>query len=152
MTLWFRLLWLALRLPFRGRLSLEETSRLRTRAWPSDCDFNLHMNNAKYLALMDLGRLDMVVRTGLLSFLWRRKAMAVIGGADMTWRRSVRPFQPFMLETSVSHWDDKWFHLTQRFVAEDGTLLAEGLVRGVFLVRGKAVAPAQVLNHMGETA
>lgn len=150
MTLWFRLLWLLLRLPFRGRLGLRGTSRLATRAWPSDCDVNLHMNNAKYLALMDLGRLDLLVRTGLLRFLWREKATAVIGGADMTWRRPVAPFQRVILETNVTHWDAKWFHLEQRFLDRQGALLAEGRVRGVFLVKGRSVTPAQVLEHVEE--
>jgi len=152
MTLWFRLLWLLLRLPFRGRLPLDGASRLVTRAWPSDCDINIHMNNAKYLALMDLGRLDLLARTGLFSYLWKSKAIAVIGGAEMTWRRPVRPFQRIILETNVTHWDDKWFHLTQRFTDRHGTLMAEGRVRGVFLVKGRTVAPAQVLDHLRQAA
>ncbi len=152
MTLWFRLLWLLLRLPFRGKLPIDGTSVLATRAWPSDCDINIHMNNAKYLALMDLGRLDMLARTGLFSYLWKAKAIAVIGGAEMTWRRPVRPFRKVILETHVTHWDDKWFHLSQRFVDADGTLMAEGKVRGVFQVRGRTVAPAQVLDHLRAAA
>jgi acyl-CoA thioesterase FadM len=46
----------------RGPLDLLGESVVRFRVWPGDLDFNLHMNNGRYLTLMGLGRLDLMAR------------------------------------------------------------------------------------------
>ena len=43
-----------------------DESRLSFRCLPTDIDFNIHLNNARYLMLADLGRIDIFIRTGLL--------------------------------------------------------------------------------------
>ena len=35
------------------------------RVWPHDLDTSLHMNNGRYWTLMDLGRADLMIRSGL---------------------------------------------------------------------------------------
>ena len=32
------------------------------RVWPNDLDTNAHMNNGRYLTLMDLGRFDLMTQ------------------------------------------------------------------------------------------
>ena len=56
MNLYFRLLirlWMTWIKP--RPLGLLDTSELPGRVWPMDLDTNLHMNNGRYLSLMDLG-------------------------------------------------------------------------------------------------
>ena len=68
MNLWIRLLWLLMTAGRRGRLALpNDVSSLAFRVWPHDLDPSIHMNNGRYLTLMDLGRLDVMLRSGL----WR---------------------------------------------------------------------------------
>ncbi len=66
MNLFFRLLRLLLTARWRGRLGPLDESVLKLRVWPVDLDVNLHMNNGRYLSVMDLGRVDVILRTGLL--------------------------------------------------------------------------------------
>ncbi len=72
MNLIFRLLGLLLTTRWRGRLGPLEESVLKLRVWPVDLDVNLHMNNGRYLSVMDLNRVDVILRTGLLLPLLRR--------------------------------------------------------------------------------
>ncbi len=43
----------------------EQTSVLTLRVLPNDLDPSLHMNNGRYLAIMDLGRIDLLIRSGI---------------------------------------------------------------------------------------
>ena len=66
MNLWLRILFLLLATPFRPKLEPPfGVSRLTFDVWPNDLDTNLHMNNGRYLTIMDLGRLDLTLRMGL---------------------------------------------------------------------------------------
>ena len=52
----------------RSRLAMPElASELTFRVWPTDLDVFRHVNNGRYLSFMDLGRTDLIVRSGL----WR---------------------------------------------------------------------------------
>jgi len=65
-NLYLRLLrlWLKVR---RGSVEQQlNSSRLPLRVWPNDLDLFGHMNNGRYLTLMDLGRLQIVMKSGLL--------------------------------------------------------------------------------------
>lgn len=46
------------------RLKPLDTSVLKMRTWPGDLDINFHMNNGRYLTLMDLGRFNLTIRSG----------------------------------------------------------------------------------------
>lgn len=138
MNLWLRLLWLILRTPFRGRLTLpRDVSRLRMRVCPTDLDTNMHMNNGRFFTIMDLGRMDLLFRGGAT---WRvirgRHWAPVMGAAAMRFRLPLDLFQAFTLETRLLCWDSQWFYIEQRFVIESGpkkgAVAAIGLLRGGF--------------------
>ena len=68
MNLWLRVLHLIITSFFRPKLDpVRDVSRLTFRVWPHDLDTSLHMNNGRYWTLMDLGRTDIMIRSGL----WR---------------------------------------------------------------------------------
>ena len=64
MNLIFRLIRIVIAALMGQRLGLLDTSEVRLRVWPSDLDFNLHMNNGRYFTVMDLGRIDLMIRIG----------------------------------------------------------------------------------------
>ncbi|MGL4397002.1 MAG: acyl-CoA thioesterase, partial [Hyphomicrobium sp.] len=83
MNLWFRLIWMLLTSGLRPRLHLPGgTSAVRFRVWPNDLDLMRHMNNGRYLTLMDLGRTDLMLCSGLwrvaLANKWTPIASAVV--------------------------------------------------------------------------
>jgi acyl-CoA thioesterase FadM len=135
----------------RGGASMLDQSVLHLRVAPGDLDFNLHMNNGRYLALMDLGRLDLMLRAGLFRPAWQGRWRPVLGSATIRYRRSLRPFQRFELRTRLLCWDHRWFVFEQRFEA-DGDLYAVALARGLFTTGQGAIAPAQTLAAAGITA
>ena len=61
MNLYWRMLLLRLRWLRARRISIWDTARTPFRVVPTDLDLLRHMNNGKYLTLMDLGRMDLMV-------------------------------------------------------------------------------------------
>src|SRR3990167_3203666 len=86
---------------------LDLTDRLTQefRALPQDCDTNLHVNNARYLSLMDLGRVALVARLGLLGPMVKNRWGAVVGAVEMEFLREISLFDRFELVTRIVGWD-----------------------------------------------
>lgn len=148
MNLYLRLLRLLLGLPFIRRRGLFDASRLRFRVWPTDCDLNLHMNNGRYLTLMDLGRMHLLAQMGLLRSILRRRWRPVLTAAEINYIRALNPLRRFTLVTRLLTWDDKYFFLEQRF-KRDGTLCAIAMVKGLFLARRNRIAPSELVAVLG---
>jgi acyl-CoA thioesterase FadM len=133
----------------RGRrLSPLEESVVRFRVLPNDLDNNFHMNNGRYLTLMDLGRTDLVIRMGVARKLLQRKWNPVVGSLTIRYRRSLEPFQRYELRTRLVGWDDQWFFVEQRFV-RDGELVARAFVKGIFLGPEGRVPTQAVVDASG---
>jgi hypothetical protein len=64
MARWLRFLLVALRSVGRPRLGPGDTSIVTARVWPTDADVSV-ANNAAYLILFDMARVDLQLRTGL---------------------------------------------------------------------------------------
>jgi acyl-CoA thioesterase FadM len=148
MSLIFRLLMVLASVRFRAPLGVDDISRLTMRVLPTDLDLNLHLNNGRYLTIMDLGRIDLIVRAGLLPTLIRNRWVPVIGGTLIRYRFSLRLFERFDLITRIVGWDEKWFHVEQKFEARNGTA-AVALSKAVIRDGERTVSPAEVLHSIG---
>ena len=133
------------------RMGMHDTSVLRFHVWPGDLDFFGHMNNGRFLTLMDSGRFDIMARIGFLPILRRNKWISVLGGADIRFLRPLRPFQRFELHSRVLGWDQKWFYIEQEFHSR-GRLVAASLVRGLMRAKGRSVPTAEALATVGHLA
>lgn len=144
MNLLIRFLWVMITafLSRERRNPLEE-SVLRFRVLPNDLDLNFHMNNGRYLSMMDLGRMDLLGRAGLAKVALREKWYPLVGSATMRFIRPLAPFEKYDLRSRVLCWDEKWFYLEQKF-ERNGELKAMGLVKGLFRSKGRNIAPAEV--------
>lgn len=135
MNLWIRLLWLLLTARHRGHLSLpRESSTLHFRVWPHDLDLSFHLNNGRYLTLMDLGRLDVMVRSDLWREVLRHKWTPIASAITIRFQRELRPFQKFRLDTKLLCWDASLVVMEQIFVVDggprDGQVAARALFKG----------------------
>lgn len=148
MNLYLRLLWLLWRLRSVVRRGLFESSRVAFRVLPNDCDINLHLNNGRYLSFMDLGRLHLTVQAGLMPHARRNRWMPVLAAAEITFIRSLAPFDRFELVTRIVTWDEKYVYLEQIF-ERDGKLCAHAYVKGLFLGRGGRVPNAEIVKTIG---
>ena len=151
MNLYFRLLLLMVRVRFRSRLSIWDTSHVRFRVNPGDLDVQRHMNNGRYLTLMDLGRMDLMVR----SRFWRRITeqgwYPVVAGQSITYRRSLQLWEKFDLASRVLGHDERWIYMEQVF-RRDGTVVADAIVRARFLRKsGGSVSMDEVMELAGST-
>jgi acyl-CoA thioesterase FadM len=148
MSLLLRTLLVLLRALRSPRRDVLAESVLHFRVMPDDLDINFHMNNGRYLALMDLGRFDVMVRAGLYRPRDQRRRWPLVGSAMIRFRRSLQPFAAFQLRTRVLGWDDRWFVFEQRF-EQGGQLACVGLARGLFRTADGNVASPEVLNEGG---
>jgi acyl-CoA thioesterase FadM len=144
----FRLLAVLVAALFRPRVGLLDECAIALRVWPNDIDSNLHMNNSRYLLAMDVGRWELVARTGFWRELLRRRWFPVVGSATLRFRRPLDPFQRYRLVTRLVAWDEKWCFLEQRF-ERGGHVHAVGRVKALFRGPEGQVATAALLAAAG---
>lgn len=149
MNLYLRLVRIVLAALFGRRIGLLDDSVTSFRVWPHDLDLNLHMNNGRYLTVMDLGRVDLMIRTGVVGVIRRRRWMPVIGSATIRYRRSLPAFARYRLRSHLLGWDEKWIYLEQRFEDASGAVAAHAVVRAAFRRRGGAVPTAEAVTAFG---
>jgi len=147
MNLWIRMIRVILRAWMGRRLQAMDTSVVHFRVWPHDLDLNMHMNNGRYLTLMDLGRLDLMMRNGMGRVVFKEKWMPVAASAMIRFRRSLLPFQVFRLESRVLCWDEKWFYLEQRLIRGERTI-AFALLKGCVRRSGGHVPPDEIFQRV----
>lgn len=148
MYVFFRLFKSLFLAAIRPRIGAFDTAVTKMRVWPNDLDFNLHLNNGRYLTLMDIGRFDLSWRSGLLQTAIRRGWLPVLGSAHIIFRRSLRLFQRFEMHTRIYWWDEKWFYIEQNFVS-NGEICAQALVKGVFRHKGKNIPIPVIMETIG---
>jgi acyl-CoA thioesterase FadM len=120
-------------------------SRLGLRVMPTDIDVLRHVNNGVYFSMLDLARVDMMVRSGIAAKLREQGWYPVVAAETMRFRRSLKLFERFDIETRVLGWDDKAFLFEHRFVRR-GEVVAEAVVRVRVLKRaGGSVSSTEVL-------
>lgn len=156
MNLWFRLLWVLITARRRGRLTLpSDGSALTFRVWPHDLDISFHMNNGRYLTLMDLGRLDVMVRSDLWRQVLRYRWTPIASAVTVRFQRELRLFQKFRLETRLLCWGTNLVVMEQTFVLDggprDGQTSARALFKGGLYDRKekKFVEISRLMNLLG---
>ena len=145
MNMYLRLLWFLIRVRRKSRLSIWDTSHASFRVNPTDLDVQRHMNNGRYLSLMDLGRMDLMLRSGLWDHVKAQGWYPVVAGQTITYRRSLTLGQPFDIATRVMGYDEKWIYMEQVFRRGD-QVVADAVVRARFLRwKGGSVDVPEVL-------
>ena len=151
MNLWLRLFALIFSFPFRPRIQLPEGfSRRAFRVLPSDIDANLHMTNGRYPCFVDLTRLDFFVRTGMIQTAFRRDWRPMMLASKFRFRRELKPFRKFRVETRLRWWDGTNLVFESRFLARardrSEILAAISLERTCFYARkDKSFVPVEDL-------
>ncbi|MBC7842817.1 MAG: acyl-CoA thioesterase [Gemmatimonadaceae bacterium] len=150
MNLWFRMLWLWLAGRSRSAVPVLGPCTTPFRVGLFDLDLFRHVNNGRYFTIMDLARVDMMRRSGLLTKLNAAGFFPVVVTESMVFRKSLNWRQRFEIETQVVAWDEKSLTVTQRFRV-GGDEYATALVRARFLRRsGGSVPTAEIIALSGE--
>lgn len=146
----FRLLKLLARGSRLPHLDTRDTAVTHWRVLPGDIDAFGHMNNARYQTLMDLARIDFLVRCGLFRGMLRQRWTAPVGHVNLDFRKSLKPFERFELHTRLMHWDERWFYFRHEFfrAGDAARPVTTGHVKTVFVGRhpqGHGVVPTRVV-------
>lgn len=119
---------------FRSKSTPFETTILPQTVQISDLDLYGHVNNGRYLSLMDLGRIDYITRNGMLKLFHNKGWYPLIGAATIKYRRSLQLFQRYELHTKMIGWNENYFYFEQHFV-RDEKAWATGMVRALIKER-----------------
>lgn len=119
---------------FRRPLGMWDVGTRTFRVLPTDLDVLRHMNNGVYLSILDIARLDLMVRSGVWKELSARGWYPVVVSETISFRRSLQLWQKFDVETRVLGVDAKAVFVEQRFVV-GGEIVARAYVRARFLSR-----------------
>jgi YbgC/YbaW family acyl-CoA thioester hydrolase len=150
MNLFFRVLIVTVLSSFQSNLSWLEESLLYLQVWPQDLDINRHVNNGRYLSLMDLGRRDLLIRTGMLRVMRRHKWSPVIAASTINYLLPLHLWDMFYISSRIVCWDDKYLYYRQQFHKKDGQVATVALVRAAFLSKDKKVVFIErVFNEAG---
>ena len=125
---------------------MHDVGRVRMRVVPTDLDVLGHMNNGVYFSIMDLGRTDLMIRSGSWSILKAKGYYPVMGNESITFRKSLKPWQRFVLESRIVGYDAKAVYIEQRFVVNE-EVFATMFIRGRFLKKSGGVVTIPELSQ-----
>jgi len=155
LNLWFRLLLTLLLSRRRSRCELMQPCFTPFRVMPTDLDTAVHVNNGVYCSLMDLARVDYMIRTRVFNQFIRRGWFPVVTGETLQFHRALLPFERFFIESRLIGWDERTFFFQHRFYRGrvDGELAAEAIVRGIMVQKsGGVVSMPDLLAAVGDPA
>lgn len=138
MNLYWRFLILVLKNLFfkPEKIDIFSICTTRFRVNPFDLDLNFHMNNGRYLSLMDLGRMDLMMQAQVFTKLFRLGYYPVVVSESIRFKRSLEFLETFSMKTQIESWDEKDFYIRQEFWGEKD-LVAVGYIKGRFRQRGR---------------
>lgn len=149
MHMFLRTLLIFLKKPFLAKINFGEKTVISMRVLPTDIDLLWHVNNGVYFSLMDFGRWDAIFRNGAYDKSRSNGWYSVVAGETIKFKKSLKLWEKFDLETDIKGYDDKYFYIQQRFL-RSGELMATGMVKVRFLKdKGGTVSTKEVLDVMG---
>ncbi len=134
---------------FKGSLKFTDECKTKFRVWLTDLDVLMHMNNGKYFSLMDLARVDFMIRNKAFSILNKKGIYPVVASESMKFKKSLKLFQKFNILTKVAGWDEKNFYLEQSFLVS-GEVYSYAIIKAQFLKNGgRKISPQEIMSILG---
>lgn len=144
----FRFLLLLATSRRRPRLGLFEVGSMDMRALLTDIDIAGHINNGMYFSLFDLGRFDLMLRSGVFATMRRNKWTPVVQAETITFRKSVVFNQRFTQETRILGLDDRCIYFEQRMIA-NGEIYVSAVIATRMLSKKGPVSNAEIISCVG---
>ena len=145
MRLRLRLLRVILSALFRRKnFYFDDYSALHFTVMPSDCVLK-YVGNDRYHAFMDLGRIDLLIRSGGWNTLLFEKLQPFVFTAHIRYCHPLQIFRRVTLYTRLIHWDNSSFWIEHIFKSE-GTTIATAISKNGFIHRNKIVPTEYIFN------
>ncbi|MFJ6415895.1 acyl-CoA thioesterase [Paeniglutamicibacter sp. NPDC091659] len=145
----FRLLVLLTTARKRPPVSIFDPISTPMRAMPTDIDIAMHINNGVYFSLFDLGRFELMVRSGAWGVIRKKKWTPVVQAETVTFRKSIVLNQRFTQETRLIGMDDRCIYFEQRMVA-NGEIYAQATIATRMVSKLGPVANEEIIAAVGE--
>lgn len=138
MYVWGRMAKMIATRKARGEFKPGDVSRLAFRCLPTDIDPNMHMNNARYPMIADVGRYDIFIRGGFMRLKAERNWAPMMGGVQCAFLREIRLWKRFELQSTLDCWEGQQILGRHRFVLENGQTACEMLTTaGVYDMKAR---------------
>ncbi len=148
MNLYFRLLLVFLRNLRKPKQPLSHDADSRFRVWLNDLDAFGHMNNGRYLQIMDVARVEWMLQTDVADTIRSNRWAAVLGGGVIRFRHSLTLLQTYKVHTRLLGWDRRWFYLEHSFRDERERCVAVGVTRAGLRCHDDWVDSEEVMRHL----
>lgn len=151
MNLYFRFIALILkRLVVKNPIDPFSHCTSKCRVNLLDLDFNMHMNNGRYLSIMDLGRFDLMLKSKIFWKIFKQGYYPVVSSQSIRFKKSLGFFMSFDLVTLIESWDERNLYIHQQFIKND-VIYAEGYVKTRFRQRGRkeSVPTKEIFELLG---
>ncbi len=148
MNLYLRLLRVLIGSWFETSTHYSEPVESTFRVWPHDLDAFGHMNNGRYLQIMDVARTHWMKRAGVVAAIRKNRWAPILGGGFIRYRYSLRLWQPYRVRSRLLCWDDQWFFLEHVFIDARNRHVAVGISRAALRANGRWVATRKVTQEI----
>jgi len=147
---WVRLIYGILSARFRAKLSINEESRIPFTVWLTDIDASV-MNHAAMMTVMEMGRIDFMVRSGFFKLARTKKWYFPSRSISVQFIRPLKLLQKAILITRIFHVDDQWIYIEQKIVRRD-KLIAASIVKSTVKKGGETVPTSEIAKilELGE--
>lgn len=121
------------------------------RCWPSDIDMWAELNNGRTLTLLDLGRIPLARRIGLVDVLRTQRWGMTMAGVSVRYRRRIRTFEKFEMRSRAVYWDQRFIYIEQSMWKQNGDCANHALYRTAVTDATGIVSPQRVMTAMKQT-
>jgi acyl-CoA thioesterase FadM len=144
---WLRLIFALVTAKFKSKINLYDTSTLFFRVWITDIDVSV-MNHAALLTVMEMGRIDLMVRTNFFEAAAKEKWYFPSQGISVQFYRPLKAFQKAELHTKILFIDEDWIYVQQK-VLRNGKAVAACLVKGIVKKGRDKVPTSEIMTLLG---
>ena len=120
----------------------------RFRVLPHDLDAFGHMNNGRYLQIMDVARVEWMLQTQVAGAIRKNRWSPILGGGVIRYRHSLKFMQVYRVHTRLLGWDHRWFYLEHNFMDSRDRCVAVGVTRAGLRSSDDWVHADEVANYV----
>lgn len=139
---WLKLLYALISANFRSKVSPTDESILNFRVWLTDIDVAI-MNHAAMMTVMEMGRIDFMMRSGFFKLARRKKWYFPSRSISVQFLRPMKVFQKAQLITRLFHADERWIYIEQKIIRNQKEI-AICVVKGT-VKSGKETISSEIL-------
>ena len=153
MNLFFRRLWVYLRAQLSSKDGgFTDVYSVDFRVWLTDQDAFLHLTNSRYLSFSDLGRLNLLVRSGIWAVLKRQGWDIVICSQTRTIARMLKSPQTFEMACQITGWTDEHLAICHRFKRSERVHAEVNTLVQIQTRAGVVIPAAELLEQLRVSA